>query len=162
MMTELEANGPIDGPVNAPRPGVDDMTTQQALPAAPVVSEAPLPEAPSSDSRNVAMLAHLSSLVAFAGVPSLIGPLVLWLLHRDRDSFAADAAREALNFNLSLLLYAALATVGVIATIGLGLIVVVPAAILAAVAWLVLTVVAAAHAGGGETYRYPLTLRLVQ
>ena len=152
MMTELETNGPAD----APQPPVEDMTTPPALPAAAVV-----PDEPSSDSRNIAMVAHLSSLVAFAGVPSFIGPLVVWLLHRDRDSYAAEAAREALNFNLSLLLYAALAVLGVIATIGLGLIVAVPAAIVAAVAWLVLTVVAAARAADGETYRYPLTLRLV-
>jgi uncharacterized protein len=149
MMTEFEDGAAVE----APQPNVEDSA---ALPAPAAGSSTP-----SSDSRNLAMVAHLSSLVAFAGIPSFIGPLVVWLLNRDRDTFAAEAAREALNFNLSLLIYAALAAIGVIATVGLGLLIVVPGAIVAAVAWLVFTVNAASHSAAGRAYRYPLTLRLV-
>ncbi len=125
------------------------------------VDSGPTTATPSTDSRNLGVVAHLSALVALAGVPSFIGPLVVWVLQRDRDPFVAEQAREALNFNLSLLVYAGAAVAVSILTIGLGLLVVIPAAIVAALAWLVLTVLAAVRAAEGKTYRYPLTLRLV-
>lgn len=119
------------------------------------------PTAVATDSRNLGALAHLSGFVTFAGVPGFIGPLIVWLLQRDHDEFVAEQAREALNFNLSLLLYVAAGVAISILTIGLGLVLVVPAAIVGAVAWLALTVVAALRAADGRTYRYPLTLRFV-
>lgn len=116
---------------------------------------------PSADSRNLAVVAHLSALIGLAGVPSFIGPLVVWLLHRDRDPWVAEQARDALNFNLSLLVYAGAALALTILTVGLGLLVVVPTAIVAAAGWLVATVLAAVRAADGERYRYPLTLQLI-
>src|SRR5918999_784097 len=97
----------------------------------------------SGDSRSLGAIAHLSAFIAFAGVPSFIGPLAVWLLTRDKDPFAAAEAREALNFNLSLLLYVAIAVVAVVLTLGVGLIIVLPVALVAAVAWLVVTALAA-------------------
>jgi uncharacterized protein len=123
--------------------------------------EPPEPERPSSDSRNVAAIGHLSAFAMFTGVPSFIGPLVVWLLTKDRDPFAAGEAREALNFNLSLLLYTVAAVIAMIATLGLGLIIIVPVALVAFPAWLVLTVLAAVRAADGQPYRYPLTIRLI-
>lgn len=122
---------------------------------------APGVHTPSADSRNLAVVAHLSALIGLAGVPSFIGPLVVWMLHRDRDPWVAEQARDALNFNLSLLVYAGAALALTILTIGLGLLVVVPAAIVAAAGWLVVTVLAAIRAADGERYRYPLTLQLI-
>lgn len=116
---------------------------------------------PTADNRNLGVAAHLSALVAFAGVPSFIGPLVVWLLHRDHHDFAAEHAREALNFNLSLLIYAVAGVALSVLTVGLGLIVVVPAAVIAAVAWFVFTMIATQRASQGELYRYPLTMRLI-
>src|SRR5580700_2400867 len=61
--------------------------------------------APAQDERTWGMLAHLA---AFAGllVPlgSLLGPLVVWLIRRDRSEFVADQGKEALNFNITVLL----------------------------------------------------------
>jgi uncharacterized Tic20 family protein len=113
------------------------------------------------DSRNLGVVAHLSSFVTFAGVPGFIGPLVVWLLHRERDQFVAEQARDALNFNLSLLIYAAAAVALSVVTLGLGLLLTVPAAIAGIGAWLVLSVVAAMRAAEGGRYRYPLTIELV-
>lgn len=115
-----------------------------------------------ADRRNLGAVAHLSAFVAVAGVPSFIGPLVVWLVHRDRDRWVAEQARDALNFNLSLLIYAGAALLLSVVTIGLGLLVTVPAAVAAAIAWLVLTVLAALRAAEGERYRYPLTLELIR
>jgi uncharacterized protein len=142
MMTDNEIDSPqLSGP--APEPPYSE------------------PDRPSSDSRNVAAIGHLSAFAMFLGIPSFIGPLVVWLLSKDRDPFAAGEAREALNFNLSLLLYTIVAIVVMIATLGLGLIIIVPVALVAMPAWLVLTALAAVRAADGQPYRYPLTIRLI-
>lgn len=122
---------------------------------------APPPGVPSTDSRNLAALTHLSALVGLTGVPSFLGPLAMWLWQRERDPFVAEQARQALNFNLSLLIYVAGGIALSIVTIGLGLLIVVPTAIVGAVAWLIVTVMAAIQAADGRPYRYPLTLQLV-
>jgi uncharacterized protein len=121
--------------------------------------------APSQDVRNWSMFAHLSALVAVFGIPSFVGPLVVWLIRRDRDPVSTEHAREALNFNLSVLIYVvvfAIASVVIaIVTVGLGLLILVPVGIAAAVAWLVVVIIAAVKASNGEPYRYPVTIRLV-
>lgn len=117
------------------------------------------------DSRNWAMAAHLSAFAMFVGVPWFVGPLVIWLLKRD-DPFVEEHGKEAVNFSLSLLIYGvALAVGGAILgvlTLGLMLIPIGLLAIVVAVGWLVLTIIAGVKASNGEYYRYPLTLRLVQ
>jgi hypothetical protein len=113
-------------------------------------------EAPqvASDSRNLAALAHLSAFITFVGIPSLIGPLVFMLAKRD-DPYVAEQAKEALNFNLSFLIYGLVAAVSMLLLIGFILLPVV------AIAWFVLVIVATVKAANGEAYRYPYTMRLV-
>lgn len=110
------------------------------------------------------MAAHASAVVGvlLGGLPAFLGPLVVWLLRRDaNDPFATEHAREALNFNLSVIIYAVAAGVLSVVTLGLALLVVVPAAIVAFIAYVVVSVQAALAASRGATYRYPLTMRLV-
>ncbi len=122
-------------------------TPQEHLPVSPT--------GPSADSRNKAVFAHLSAFVTLVGIPSPIGPLVAWLVWKDQDEFAADQAKEALNFNLSVLLYGLVAAVSLIILVGFVLL---PTVL---IAWFVLTIVASIAASRGETYRYPMTIRLV-
>ncbi len=89
------------------------------------------------------------------GLGHVLVPLVLWLLRRDRSAFVDDHGREALNFQISITLYAIVATALMWVLIGFLLIVVVVGVQLV---FMVLASVAASH---GERYRYPLTLRLV-
>ena len=72
-----------------------------------------------------------------------------------------EHAREALNFNLSMFLWAALALAFTIGTLGLGLLITIPAALLFAVVWFVCSIQAAVAGHAGKAYRYPLTLRIV-
>jgi uncharacterized protein len=138
-------------------------------PTAPVPAGPAGPAAPAgpldSETRNLGLLAHLSALVAFAGIPSFLGPLVVWLWQRDRHPFVAEQAREALNFNLSVLLYTVIggvvATVVGLATLGIGLVVVIPVAIALGIAWVAVVVIAGLAASRGEGYRYPITIRFV-
>lgn len=122
------------------------MTTQ--APTAPVAYEVP------SESRKLAMLSHLSAFVTFVGIPSLFGPLVVWLLNRD-DPFVEAQAKDALNFNLSFLIYGIAAAISIILLIGL---IALPAVL---ITWFVLVIVASIRAANGEDYRYPFTIHFV-
>lgn len=119
------------------------------------------PDTSRDDSRNFALAAHLSALLSlFVGFP-FIGPLVIYLIKKD-DPFVRSHAAEALNFNLSVMLYGVvLFVVGLILLIVIVGVVVWLLLIPLAVAWLVLICVAAVKAGQGEAYRYPLTIRFV-
>lgn len=119
-------------------------------PTSPIVAPAPL----TADSRNLGMLAHLSAFVTFLGIPSLFGPLAVWLIKRD-DPYVEAQAKEALNFNLSFTLYGVVAAVSIILLVGL---VALPAVL---VTWFVLVIVASVRASNGQSYRYPFTIRFV-
>jgi uncharacterized Tic20 family protein len=107
--------------------------------------------------RNTAVAAHLST---FAGlvVPfgSVIGPLAVWLTRRDRDPFIDQAGREALNFGISIAIYGSVLLVAALMLVGI------PLLMVGVIAWVVLASLAAVKASQGQTYRYPLTMRLVR
>jgi uncharacterized Tic20 family protein len=116
---------------------------------------------PGQDARTWAMLAHLSALIALIVGFVFVGPLVVYLVKKD-DPFVRRHAAEALNFNLSVTLYAIVGGfVMVILIIFLVGLLLIPLAIAAGVAWFVLVIVAGVKANNGEDYRYPLTIRFV-
>jgi uncharacterized Tic20 family protein len=129
-----------------PNEGIDMETVTQTELTAPTLN---------SDSRAWATASHLSAFVQFAGVPALIGPLVVWLMKRE-DPHVDDQAKEALNFNISYMIYGFVAAVSIILLIGLVLLPVV------LVMWFVLVIVATVRASAGETYRYPMTIRFIR
>ena len=108
----------------------------------------------SSQSRNLATLSHLSAFITFVGIPSLVGPLVMWLVHRD-DPFVEEQAKDALNFNISFLIYGVAAAFSIVLLVGL---IALPVVL---VTWFVLVIVAAVKASRGEDYQYPFTIRFV-
>lgn len=108
----------------------------------------------SKESQNWATLAHLSALVMFLGVPSLVGPLIVWLAKKE-DPYVEAHAKEALNFNISFLIYAIVAGVSVVLLIGL------LALPFVFIAWFVLVIIGGMKTADGEFYRYPMTIRFV-
>jgi uncharacterized Tic20 family protein len=108
-----------------------------------------------TDSRNWATISHLSAFSVFVGIPSVVGPLVMWLLRRD-DPYAEHHAKEALNFNISIIIYTVIAAISIIMLVG---ILALPAVL---IGWFVLTIQAAMRASAGEYYEYPLTIRFVK
>ncbi len=118
---------------------------------------------PDAESRNWAMGAHLSALVGalLGGAPAFLGPLVIWLVRRDRDPFVAEHAREALNFQIfTVLLGVAAVLIGVL-TLGLAFIVAILLFIPALVVWLVFVIQGSMAASAGRPYRYPISVRLI-
>lgn len=142
----------------------------------------PAPSTVSQDDRLWAAGTHIGTLIAafmtsmLAGVAGAIAALVMWFIVRDRSVFAAEHAKEAFNFNLSMFLYACVSGLialvligGTVLTLGIGAIVTIPAGIVLilawlalGIAWLVFTIIAAVKAYEGEMYRYPLTIRLLK
>ena len=85
----------------------------------------------------------------FTVPPMVFGPLIMWLVRRPQSAFINDHGKEALNFNISILIYALVAALTFICGIGM---VVLPAVWLFG---LVFSVIAAVAANKGEYYRYP-------
>lgn len=110
----------------------------------------PLNTSPSNDDKNIATITHLGGTV-FSFVPALI----VWILKKDDSPYIADQAKEALNFQITVLLAYFVAWILVWILIGFAFL---------GIIWLaniVLCIVAAISTSKGETYRYPLTLRLI-
>ena len=64
------------------------------------------------DARKWAMFTHLSALIGLTGIPftSVLGPLILWLIKKDDFDYVNLQGREALNFQISMAIYALAAT----------------------------------------------------
>ena len=126
----------------------------------------PQPEPPttqSSDERLWALIGHLSAFSFFVtGIGCIVGPLIVWLVKRDTLPFAAEQAKEALNFNITVAIAFVALVIFTIVTLGIGVLLAYPAGVVLFIAWLVLTIIAAIKANEGVAYRYPFTLRLVK
>ena len=113
--------------------------------------------APTESERTWGMLAHLSALaglvVPLVGI--VLGPLAVWLVKREESEFVAGHAKEALNFNISVLIGAFACTLLMLVFVGFLL------GTALFIAWLVNLLIAAIKASEGHTYRYPFALRLV-
>jgi uncharacterized protein len=104
-----------------------------------------------SDERLWATLVHLSPFVAaLVGLPFL-GPLVIYLVLRDRGPFIRFHAAQALNFQLILVI--GYIVFGLLSLVLIGI----PFLIATAIASVVFQIIAAVKANNGEWYRYPLT-----
>lgn len=110
-----------------------------------------------SEERTWAMLGHLSAFAALVlpAFGNVIGPLVVWLIKKDSMPFAADQAKEALNFNITFSILAIVCGALIFLLIGI------PLFVALVVAWFILTIIAAVKANAGVAYRYPFCLRLV-
>ena len=119
-------------------------------------SETPSTEAagrPNKDQRTLAMLCHL--LGALTG---FVVPLIIWLIKKEDMPFIDDQGKEALNFQLTVLI--AFVAVGVLGIPTCGL-----ATFLALPLWIadiVFGIMAAMEANEGRPYRYPVTIRMIQ
>ena len=108
-------------------------------------------QTPSTDDRNLAMIAHLLGIVS-----GFIGALIIWLIKKDQSEFVSDQGKEALNFQITMLIAFMVSWILMFVLIGLLLM---P---LLLIANLVFCILAGVAASKGERYRYPFALRLVK
>lgn len=118
-----------------------------------------------NDERTWATAAHWSALVAGFVAMAFLGPLVVLLAKGNESPWVRRNAVESLNFQLSMLIYGVVGTIlGVVlavATLGVGILLIIPVALAFSAFWLIMTIIGAVRTGNGEDYRYPLTIRMV-
>ena len=57
--------------------------------------------------KNIATFIHLSTFCRFLfPLGNFIGPIVLWSINKDKSSFIDKHGKQAINFQISILLYA--------------------------------------------------------
>ena len=77
--------------------------TQQPTPESPQ----PAPQIDSNE-RTWTIFCHLSGLLLFTSIPfaNVIGPLVIWLIKKEDMPKVNDHGKAALNFQISMTIYA--------------------------------------------------------
>ncbi len=95
--------------------------------------------------------AHLGPLVL-----GVIAPLVVWLVFKDRSAFLDRSSKEALNMQISYLIYGMVAGLSIFLLVGLVLLPIVM------VAWVVLMIIATIKVANFEDYRYPAIIRFIK
>ena len=112
------------------------------------------------DARMWAMFCHLAGLALFIPIipiiGNVIGPLIIWQIKKDDYPFVDEQGKEAVNFQISMLIYGVIAAILIFACIGAVLL---PAVIIFDVVFLL---IAAVKANNGHHYRYPLTIRFIK
>ncbi len=113
------------------------------------------------DAKMWATLCHLAGLLSFIGIPFLgvIAQLVIWLVKREEHPLIDEHGREALNFQISLIIYTIVA--GLLCATVIGLVVGLPLIFLLLIVEFILLVIAGYQTSQGEDWRYPLTIRLL-
>ena len=117
-------------------------------PATPVVSP---------NARTWIVLCHASALLGllFHFLGHIFGPLIVWLVKRGESTEFDAHGKESLNFQLSMLIYDAVAAILCLVLIGF------PILILLWVLNTIFVIIASVKASEGQLYRYPFTIRFV-
>jgi uncharacterized Tic20 family protein len=103
-----------------------------------------------ANDKNIAVLTHIGGIF-FSFIPALI----VWLLKKDDSPYLGAQAREALNFQITMVI--AYMAAGILAWVLIGF-------LLYPLLWLanlVLCILAAINVSKGEDYQYPFALRLI-
>jgi uncharacterized Tic20 family protein len=122
-----------------------------------MVPPGPAPAAlPDRDERMWAMFCHLGGLIGtFLPPLNIILPMVIWLVKREGYPLVDDQGKEALNFQISITIYAIISAILILLLIGIVLLVVL------GIFSFIIQIVAMIKANEGVRYRYPLAIRLV-
>ena len=127
------------------------VTDAAPAPPPPPASEPPPAEGLSSEEKSWAMGCHLIALIT-----SFVGPLILWLIKREGNPFVDEQGKEALNFQLTVLLAVFVSKVLCFLLIAFVLLPVI------GVLHIVFVIIATTRVNNGEHYRYPVCLRLIK
>lgn len=115
-----------------------------------------------SNSNLPAILAHLSAPIAnlvSVGWLAIVGPLIVWAMYKERDSFVRQEAANAFNFQITMwvlsVVGAILCYTFILIPVGLVLL------LISSLGSLVFAILAAVTATRGQSYRYPWKLNLI-
>jgi uncharacterized Tic20 family protein len=134
---------------SAPTPDSNVPPTPPQQPAAPAPTATAAPLTPEQD-------IQWGSFAHLGGVIGVLPSLIIWLVFKDRGSFTNTEAKEALNFQITLIFAYIISSILVIVFIG---------AILIWAVWIVgvvFSIIAFLRAKDGNHYRYPFAVRLIK
>ncbi len=153
MAKEEETSEPAEKP-EVETPAEKETSAEQPE----AVQEGPGSKEVNKDARMWAMFCHLAALAGLVVpvVGCIIGPLIVWQIKKEEFPFVDEQGKEAVNFQISMLIYGIVA--GLLCFVCVGF-VLAPAV---AIFDLVFMLIAAVKANNGEHYRYPLTIRFIK
>lgn len=105
------------------------------------------------DQKIISAIAHISAILPLGF--GFVGPLIVWLAKKDEGGIVAEHAKEALNFQITMIVLNLIAWVLILVLIGFIML------------WIlgilnfIFVVVAAVKALNGEFFRYPFTIRFI-
>jgi uncharacterized Tic20 family protein len=106
------------------------------------------------DEKTMGLLAHL-----LGGITCIVGPLIIWLIKKDESPFVNDQGKEALNFQITILIgYVAATIIAMIPIVQCIVALLYPAL---AIVSLIFGVLGGLEANKGVVYRYPFAARFV-
>jgi len=110
------------------------------------------------DARMWSMFCHLAALAGLVlpVVGCIVGPLIFWQIKKEDFPFVDEQGKEAVNFQISMLIYGIVAGLLCFACVGF---VLAPAV---AIFDIVFLLIAAIKANNGFHYRYPLCIRFIK
>lgn len=153
---------PAQGNPNWPQQGNQPTQPQPSPPPHPGGYQ---PERPGADDKSLAVLAHLSAPIAAVlsvGTLSILGPLVIWLVYKDRSELVRRSAAGAFNFNLAFWVVYLIAFIFAVVTLGLGLFIVIPVGIVVFIVAAVAHIMGALRASRGEPFDYPFQIPVLR
>lgn len=110
------------------------------------------------EERLWAMGCHLAALAGYfiPMVGNVLGPLVVWMIAREKSPLINEQGKEAINFQITISIAAFIAFLLIFVAIGIFLMPII------ALIDLIFIVIAAATVYQGKPYRYPFSLRLLK
>jgi len=111
-----------------------------------------------NQSRMWATFCHLAAISGFIVTPLgfILGPLIIWLIKKDEFEFVNEHGKEAVNFQISMIIYFIIAAILILVFIGfilLGILTILD---------IIFIIIASVKANNGEHYRYPITIRFIK
>ncbi|CAN5135291.1 DUF4870 domain-containing protein [soil metagenome] len=111
-------------------------------------------EDPTGEERALAIVCHLVPLILASVCLNLLMPIIIMCI--SDSPFVKNQAKEALNFQISVVIWAIVSFALCFIVIGI------PMLIFLAIAAIVLPILATISAYNGTRYRYPLTFRFIK
>tara|TARA_R110002073_G_scaffold174557_7_gene331795 strand:+ start:11127 stop:11489 length:363 start_codon:yes stop_codon:yes gene_type:complete len=110
------------------------------------------------EDRQLIVLTHLSQLITLVvGFGSLILPLILWVINKEKVSEMDNHGKNIINFQLSILIYSIIC-IPLILLLGLGLLGLIVLGIIS----FVFPIINAIKASNGENPNYPISIQFIK
>lgn len=101
--------------------------------------------------------AHIGTLLGYLiAFGTFLVPLLIWISKKEESPLIAAHAKASLNFQLSMLLYSAVAAFLILLLIGI------PILVVLAVTNVVCVILATIEADKGGLYKYPITIEFIK